>query len=77
MQEKIFEILKSIRSDIDFRSETALVDNGLLDSFDLVSIVSDLNDEFDVRIRVEDLQPENFNSLDSIGALIAHLQDED
>jgi acyl carrier protein len=49
----------------------------MLDSFDLVSMVSDLNEEFDITIRVENLQPENFNSLEAIKALVTQLQDED
>ena len=48
--ERITEILESIRPDLDFSSELSLVDDGLLDSFDIVSIISELNDEFDISI---------------------------
>ena len=44
--EKLIEILKKIRPDVDFATETALVDDGILDSFDIVSIISELDDEF-------------------------------
>lgn len=74
--EKILEILKSIRSDVDFENETQLIDNGILDSFDVVSVVGELCDEFDITITAEDLEPENFNSAAAILALVERLQDE-
>ena len=46
--EKLLEILEGIRPDVDFRNETALIDDGILDSFDVVSIISELDDAFDV-----------------------------
>lgn len=72
--EKLLEILKGIRPDVDFESETALVDDGILDSFDVVSIISELDDAFDVQIRIDELDPENFNSAASILALIEKLK---
>ena len=74
--EKILEILKSIRSDIDFENETLLIDNGILDSFDIVSLVTALNDAYDIEIKPNNLVPENFNSRDAILALVEQLQDE-
>ena len=73
MREKILEILKQARSDVDFTTETSLVDGGILDSFDIIQIVSDLNDEFNVDITADELEPENFNSLDRIVSLIESL----
>jgi D-alanine--poly(phosphoribitol) ligase subunit 2 len=67
---KILDILSEIRPDLDFDSEKQLVDQGLLDSFDLVSIISELNDAFEINIRVNDLQPENFNSVEAMIALV-------
>ena len=49
--EKLLELLKSVRPDVDFENETALIDDGILDSFDVVSIISELDDQFDVQIR--------------------------
>lgn len=72
--EKLIEILESIRPDIDFRNETALIDDGILDSFDVVSIISELDDAFDVQIRITELDPENFNSAKSIWNLIQELK---
>jgi D-alanine--poly(phosphoribitol) ligase subunit 2 len=68
--EKILEILTEIRPDIDFKQENLLVEGGLLDSFDIVNIISDLNDAFGINIRVHDLKPENFNSATLIKALV-------
>lgn len=75
MKEKILEILKGLRADVDFESETALVTDGILDSFDIVSLVAELNSEFDVTIGVDDLEPENFDSVDAMVELIEDIQD--
>ena len=72
--EKLMEILKSIRPDVDFENETALIDNGILDSFDVVSIISEIDDAFGVQIRINELDPENFNSAKSIWNLVQNLQ---
>lgn len=72
--EKLLEILKGIRPDVDFENEDALIDDGILDSFDVVSIISEIDDNFDVQIRISELDPENFNSVDSIRALIQSLK---
>lgn len=72
--EKLLEILKAIRPDVDFENETALIDDGILDSFDVVSIISELDDEFDVQIRITELDPENFNSVESIWKLVQELR---
>ena len=74
--EKLLELLKSIRPDIDFENETSLIDNGYLDSFDVVSIISEIDDEFGVQIRINELDPENFNSMDAIWSLIMKLRGE-
>ena len=60
--EEILKILREIRPDVDFENETKLIDDSILDSFDIISIVSEVNEEFDVDINVNDLLPENFNS---------------
>ena len=74
MKEKVLEILRKIRDDVDFDVETALIDDGILDSFDIIAIVSDFNDEFDVSITADELEPENFNSVDAMIELIKSLQ---
>jgi acyl carrier protein len=74
MKDKILEIVGQIRPDVDFAAEQSLIDGGVLDSFDIVSIISDLNDEFDISIRITELKPENFNSVDAILALVERLK---
>ena len=75
-RQELMEILEETRPDIDFENETALIDKEMLDSFDIISIVSEINEAFDISINVNDLLPENFNSVDAILALIAKLQEE-
>ena len=75
MRAKILELLSGIRSDIDFENSTKLIDDGLLESLDIVSIVGEFNDEFDIEISVEDLLPENFNSVDAMVELITRAQE--
>ena len=74
--EKLLEILKGIRPDVDFENEDALIDDGILDSFDVVSIISELDDEFGVQVKIDELDPENFNSVESIWNLVQKLQDK-
>lgn len=75
--DKIIEILKQIRADVDYESEKALIDDGIFDSFDVVSIVSELMSEFDIEISVDDMVPENFNSVEAINALVEKILDEE
>ncbi|MCQ2354243.1 MAG: phosphopantetheine-binding protein [Clostridia bacterium] len=74
MEETLLEILEDINSDIDYKTETAIIDDGLLDSFDIVALVGEMNDAFDINISVVDLIPENFNSLQAMLALVDKLQ---
>lgn len=67
-------ILQGIRPDVDFENEKSLIDDGILDSFDVVSIISELDDVFDVQIRITELDPENFNSAESIWNLVQELK---
>ena len=76
MKEQLMEILKGLRADVDFEKEKKLIDDGILDSFDIVTLVSELNSEFDVEINVMDLEPENFNTIEAMLELIEKLQEE-
>lgn len=75
--DELKRILEEIRPDIDFAAEEKLIDNGILDSIDIIAIVTQVNDAFDVDINVQYLLPENFNSMAAIYALIQKLSDED
>ena len=72
--DKLLELLKNIRPDVDFENETELIDDGILDSFDVVSIISEIDDAFGVQIRINELDPENFNSAEAIWSLIEKLK---
>ena len=73
---ELMEILENLRPDVDFENETGLIDNAILDSFDIVSLVGELNETFDIEIGPTDLVAENFNSAQAILALVEKLQDE-
>ena len=76
MREQILEILMDLRPDIDFENETKLIDDHILESFDIVSLVAGLEDEFDIKIRPKNLIAENFNSLDALTDLVETLVEE-
>jgi acyl carrier protein len=64
--EELMEILRELRPDVDFERETALIDDGILGSFDITALVNEIMDVFDVTISMADLEPENFNSAEAI-----------
>ena len=72
--EELLRIMSEIRPDVDFASATKLIDDDILDSFDIISMVSEINDTFGIEINVNDLLPENFNSAEALFALIQKLQ---
>lgn len=73
---ELLELLKDIRSDVDFENEERLIDDGIIDSFDIVSIIGEVSEKFDVEISVDDILPENFNSASALYALIKRLKEE-
>lgn len=68
--EKLLEVLCEVRDDVDFVNETALVDDGVIDSIDLTQIIAALDEAFEVHITTGDIEPENFNSAADILALV-------
>lgn len=74
--DELIEILKDLHSDVDFETCTTLIDDKILDSFDIVSIVSEVNDRFDVAIPAKELIPENFNSAKALWDLISRLEED-
>ena len=68
--EELIRIMSEIRPDLDFTKEDKLIDEDVLDSFDIISIVSEVNDFFNIEINVNDLLPENFNSAAALYDLI-------
>ena len=77
MKEQLMNLLEEIRPDVEFENESKLIDDGILDSFDIISIVSEMNDTFDIEINVDELEPYNFNTVDAMIELIKKLQNED
>lgn len=75
--EELLEILKTMHPDVDFELCDTLIDDNILDSFDIVELVSEIRNTFDVRIPAEAIIPENFNSAEAIYDLIERLEDED
>ena len=73
MEKKLMEILTELRPDVDFEENTSLIDDGILDSFDLVSLIGELSDAFDVEISFDDMDPENFNSVESMLEMLRRL----
>ena len=76
IREEILDLLQELHEDIDFEAETKMVDDKVLDSFDLVSLVTDLGEAFDVDITARDFVAENFNSVDSLADMIVRLVEE-
>ncbi len=75
--EKLLEILNDLHSDVDFDKEEHLIDDGILDSMDIISIITEISDEYDVTITAKDIIPENFNSAKALYALIQRLEAEE
>ena len=73
----LIKILKELHPEVDFESCTTLIDDKILDSFDIVTVISEINEEFDVVIPAEEFVPENFNSAKALYALIKKIEDED
>jgi len=72
----LIAILSELKPDVDFEKEEALIDDEILSSFDVVTLVAKINDEFDVDVPVSEIVPENFNSAKALYAVIEKLQNE-
>lgn len=76
MREKLLEVLAGTKPGFEFEGKTDLVGGGYLDSFDIITLISELNENFDIDIPVEEIIAENFDSVDTILALIRRLSGE-
>ena len=74
--ERLLEILSEIKEDVDFASCTTLVDDGILDSFDILQIIAALNDEYDISIPASEIMPQNFNSAEALYQMVQCLQED-
>lgn len=75
--EELLEILSDLHPEVDFESCETLIDDKILDSFDIVSIISEVYDQYEVTISAEHIIPQNFNSAKALYELIQKLEDED
>ncbi len=73
--DELMEILKGARPDVDFENEEALIDDGILVSFDIIYIVNAINEAFDIEVNVSQLKPENFNSAKAMWDMIQEMQE--
>lgn len=67
---EVLEVLQNLKDDVDFESSTDFIEDGLLDSFDIVHLVGELEDAFDIEISGRDIVPENFTSLETIQEML-------
>ena len=74
--EKLLEILSSLHPEVDFERAGDLIEDGILDSLDIVTLITEVNNSFDVQIPAEEVVPENFASAKTIWALIQRLDEE-
>lgn len=72
---KLIEILNQIKPGVDYQNEKHLVSGGILTSFDIVTLIANLTDEFDIEITIKDIIPENFESIDAMEKLIKSKED--
>lgn len=73
--EKIIEILSDLHEDVDFTTCKTLIDDKILDSFDIITVITEINSEFDVAIPADKIVPENFNSAQALAALVEELEE--
>jgi len=72
----LLEILQEMHDDVDFETHVTLIDDNVIDSFDIITLIAEIDDRIGVTIPAEELIPENFNSYAAISALVNRLQDD-
>lgn len=73
--EELLDILNEIDDSIDYENEKALIDDHLLDSFSIITLVSELEENFDIEIDAAEMTPENFNSAEALWAMVQRIQE--
>lgn len=74
--EKLIEILEGIEAGVDYENCTTLIDDGYLDSLAIISLVAEIEEEFDIQIPTVEIVPQNFNSVKAMWELVERLQEE-
>ena len=72
--DQLLELLKDVNEDVDFTTQTAIIDDEVIDSLDLTGLIADIEDTFDIEIGMNDIVPETFNTVDAMWAMIQRLQ---
>ena len=72
--DQLLELLKDVNEDVDFTTQTAIIDDEVIDSLDLTGLIADIEDTFDIEIGMNDIVPVNFNTVDAMWAMIQRLQ---
>ena len=75
--EELMELLQALKPEIDFEAEKELIDDGLLESFDVITLIAEIEDQFGVEIPAEEIVPENLNSAEGIWKLIRRIREEE
>lgn len=73
--DELLEILLDLHPEVDYDTEDGLIDNGILDSFDIITIISEIADAFDVVVPAKEIIPENFNSAQALWDMITRLEE--
>ena len=72
--EELLEILRDIDDSVDYENETALIDDHILDSFGIITLISEIEEKFDIEVDAAEMTPENFNSAAAMWKMIQRLQ---
>lgn len=75
--EELLKVLLDVRPDVDFKNEKRLIDEEVLDSFDIIAVVNGLNEAFEIEIDIDDLELDNFNTIEAMYELVCRLQNEE
>ena len=73
--EELLEILQDIDDSVDYEKETALIDDHILDSFGIITLISEIEEHFDIEVVAAEMTPENFNSAAAMWEMIQRLQE--
>lgn len=76
MMEELLEVLSAMKPEIDFKTEKSLIDDGLLESFDVITLIAEIEDRFEIEVPAEEIIPENFNTAEGIWKLIERIRKE-
>ena len=76
MMEELLEVLSALKPEIEFQKEKNLIDDGLLESFDVITLIAEIEDRFEVEVPAEEIVPENFNTAEGIWELLEKIKRE-